>query len=133
MEIGTLIAMNYKSIVAFSGIGLGEGTGERGIQVAIGKATSRFIRLFNISHYLILNMPAKKSKKTPPQDEVQEQLDPQQEAFEKLSDKLTATFAQGFDKLQQAIVDMAGKVATQAIDSQQQKRPAEPESSGYNT
>lgn len=78
-------------------------------------------------------MPGRKGKKTTPPQEVAEQADPQHEAFERLSDKLTATFAQGFDKLQQAIVDMASKTAAQVNDSQQQKRPADTQSSGYNT
>lgn len=38
-------------------------------------------------------MPQRKAKKTTPPQVVQEPRDPQEEAFERLSDKLTATFA----------------------------------------
>lgn len=43
------------------------------------------------------------------------------------------TFTQGFDKLQQAIVNMAEQAAAQHKDSSQQKRQTDLVNSGYNT
>lgn len=78
-------------------------------------------------------MPRRKGKKTTNQQTPQEPEDPQAEAFERLSDKRTATFTQGFDKLQQAIVTMAQQTTAQTKEANQQKRPAEEDIPGYNT
>lgn len=78
-------------------------------------------------------MPGRKAKKTPAEQPPQDHPDTQNEAFEKLSEKLTATFVQGFDKLQQAIVNMAEQSAAQPRDAPQQKRQATDDIQGYNT
>lgn len=78
-------------------------------------------------------MPGKRGKKTTNQQQVPEPQDPQAEAFERLSDKLTDTFTQAFDKLQQAIVAMAEKAVTQSAGSPRPKRQAEEQVPGYNT
>lgn len=67
-------------------------------------------------------MPGKRGKKNTDQQTPQDPWDPQEEAFERLSDKLTATFSQGFDKLQQALVNIAEQAASQSKDSSQPKR-----------
>lgn len=78
-------------------------------------------------------MPAKKNKKNTDEQETVETVDPQQAAFEKLSATLTTTFEQGFEKLQQALVNMAPRppAATEppATDNQQQENPH----GGYDT
>lgn len=78
-------------------------------------------------------MPARKKKNTQEEQIPEETPDPQQEAFEKLSNKLTATFESGFEKLQQALINMATPALPQAADTQPQKRPAEDEIHGPNT
>lgn len=78
-------------------------------------------------------MPGRKGKKTTTTQNNQEPNDPQEDAFERLSDRLTATFAQGFDKLQQAIVTMAEQSASRPEPPPQPKRPAEDTAVGYNS
>lgn len=78
-------------------------------------------------------MPSKKGKKTTNVQVVQEPKDPQEEAFERLSDRLTTTFAQGFDKLQQAIVNMAAQPAPLNNPSPKPKRTSDETVVGYNT
>lgn len=78
-------------------------------------------------------MPGTRSKKTPPNQTPPDPKDAQAEAFERLSEKLTATFSQGFEKMQEAIVNMAQKTTAQQTEISNQKRQAEPEFAGYDT
>lgn len=78
-------------------------------------------------------MPAKKGKRTNNEDQPEEQVDPQEAAFERLSTRLTSTFEQGFEKLQQALVNMAPKPAPEAQTAIPQQQTQDPPPVGYNT
>lgn len=78
-------------------------------------------------------MPGTRSKKNTPDQTIQDPKDTQEQAFERLSDKLTASFAKGFDEIQEAIVNMAQQTAAQQTEFLQQKRNAAPEPTGHDT
>lgn len=78
-------------------------------------------------------MPGRKKKATPEEQVPEDTPETQQDAFNRLSNRLTSTFEQGFEKLQQALHNMATPAPAPATHLQSPKRPAEDQIQGPNT
>lgn len=78
-------------------------------------------------------MPAKKKKTDTVEQVPEEAPETQEEAFVRLSNNLTSTFEKGFEKWQQALINMATPAPVAAPIAQPEKRTAEEQIQGPNT
>lgn len=78
-------------------------------------------------------MPGRKKKDDTVETIPVEETETQQQAFDRLSTNLTSTFEKGFEKLQQALLNMATPAPVPAAEPQHPKRTADDGIEGPNT